>query len=174
MKKLIIIAVIIALGAYLASPYFALYNLKSAITSDDADKLSESVDFEALRKNIKDIVMAQASEVIAEELDDNPFASLGAALGGVVIEGVVNAMITPQGIISMIKSNSKDTSSIKATSNPLSILGKGSVSYVSLNKVKVTSKDKTMTMMFKRDGYFNWKLYNLLIPTETLLNTAQK
>ncbi|MBB3184404.1 hypothetical protein FHR95_001965 [Halomonas fontilapidosi] len=81
MKKGLIagIAVFLASGYAIASPYITCYQIKSAAEDKDGEALSRHIDFPALRQNFKDQMNAHMAKELAKE-SDNGF---GAILGSV-------------------------------------------------------------------------------------------
>ena len=97
MKKGLFTLALFALAGWLYfTPYMALDRLQQAAEAGDAEALNAMVDFPALRTSIKSEVQGAVSRGI--QRDGGAFAALGAAVTGVIVEPVVNAAVTPQGI----------------------------------------------------------------------------
>ena len=106
MKKIAICLGIIAfltVGFIFIGPHLTLYQIKSAAENGDGEALSEHIDFLALRQSLKDQMNVAVGKKMVEQADDNPFAALGAALGGMMIEKIVAMYITPTGITELMK-----------------------------------------------------------------------
>jgi hypothetical protein len=98
-----VLVVVLAIGSY-ASPYWTLYQMRSAIETRDADKFSQYVDFPALRENVKGQILAR----LGAGTDDpakagNPFANIGKLLAGGVVEVLLQAMISPSGVMALME-----------------------------------------------------------------------
>ena len=106
LKKIIVAAAIavITLGAVTyASPYYTLYQMKTALAERDAAALAEHVDFPALRENIKlQINGAMAESVKATVGADNPFAAMGQAFASSMTNKMVDAMVSPAGVVALV------------------------------------------------------------------------
>ncbi|MBW3570933.1 MAG: DUF2939 domain-containing protein [Gemmatimonadetes bacterium] len=98
MKKLPLfsLALCVAAAWLYFTPYMAVNKLQAAAERGDAEALNEMVDFPALRTSIKSNVQGAVSRGIQK--DGGVFAALSAAATGVIVEPVVNAAVTPQGI----------------------------------------------------------------------------
>ena len=106
MKKIIVAAAIavVALGAVTyASPYYTLHQMKTALAERDAAALAEHVDFPALRENVKQQINgAMADGIKATAGADNPFAALGQALASSMTNKMVDAMVSPAGVVALV------------------------------------------------------------------------
>lgn len=102
MKKLIIALLLgCALLAtwYAITPGMALRGLRDAALEGDIDELNERVDFASVRENLRaSLRAAMIADMTSPELADDPFAGLGMALGGAMVDGVIDALVSPQGI----------------------------------------------------------------------------
>jgi hypothetical protein len=98
MKKLPIFSLALCVaGAWLYfTPYMAVNKLQAAAERGDAEALNEMVDFPALRTSVKTNLQTAVSRGIQK--DGGTFAAIGGALTGMIVEPVVNAAVTPQGI----------------------------------------------------------------------------
>lgn len=96
-----ILLLFLVLGGYLVlSPYFALRGLQAAIERQDAAALERYVDFPRVRENLEaDLNAAMAKEL--EKAQDDPFAALGLLFAGSLIQALVDALLTPEGLASL-------------------------------------------------------------------------
>jgi hypothetical protein len=99
----IIIAVVALLAIYLLSPYYAFWRFTVALRTGDATQLASSVDFISLRKSLRKQLNAQ----IASLRPQNPkrqqmFDSLSAAFGGQVVDSLLDAYLTPEGLAAFL------------------------------------------------------------------------
>jgi hypothetical protein len=103
MKKLPLfsLALCVAAAWLYFTPYMAVNKLQAAAERGDAEALNEMVDFPALRTSIKSNVQGAVSRGIQKE--GGVFAALGAAATGMIVDPVVNAAVTPQGISMLMK-----------------------------------------------------------------------
>lgn len=99
----IIVAAVLVVLLYLASPYYAFWRFTVALRTGDAAQLTESVDFLSLRKSLRKQLNAQ----IAALRPQNPkrqktFDALSAAFGGQVIDSLLDAYLTPEGLAAFL------------------------------------------------------------------------
>lgn len=171
MSKGKVVAVIGALLAiYIgAAPYITVYQMKSAAESQDGEVLSEHIEFPSVRQSLKDQMNAMfMKEMAKDEMKDNPFAALGAAFAGVMVDKMVEAYVTPAGITQLMsgkkpKPKEGEETSSGSTKKPLS---DASMSYESLDKFVVRVKgnnEEEAKFVLRRRG-FGWKLTDIIIP----------
>lgn len=163
-----LVALIISALFYL-TPYLAVYNMKKAIDSKNSEAFSNYVDFPALRESVKATLNAQMASQMAKSQDDNPFAALGAAFATALINPMVDALVTPEGLAALWSGDGSkalsEAADSKNKSNVSSIAdshAETSMSYQGFNQFVVTVKDqnseKPIELIFKRAGLVSWKL----------------
>jgi hypothetical protein len=169
--KVIIGVVVFLAAAYVAAaPYITVYQMKTAAENRDGEALSEHIDFPSLRQSLKDQINAMFMKEMAKEAKDNPFAALGAAFGGAMIDKTVDAYMTPAGIIELMQDEKPDPesggegSSGSSSREPFS---NASMSYESLSKFVITVKDdgEEVKFVLRRRG-IGWKLTEIILPLE--------
>jgi hypothetical protein len=163
---------------YAASPFMAMSALQKAARARDRDRLEELVDFPSVRENLKaDFtagLMKKAENDAATR--DNPFAGLAAMLVPALVDRVVDAAVTPEGIARL-----QDGKGV-ATPPGAKPMGKASTPakpqaktedepklayhYSGLNRFKVeqTTDAGPMTWVLARQGLFGWKLVRIELP----------
>lgn len=106
MKKFPLFALVVfAVAGWLYfTPYMALNKLQAAAEAGDTQALNEMVDFPALRTSIKGEVQSAVARGIQK--DGGIFAALGSAVTGMMVDPVVNAAVTPEGIGLLMKGRS--------------------------------------------------------------------
>lgn len=199
MKKLlawvVIICTLIFGGYYVASPYLTLYQLKSAVDAKDTATLINAVDFPQVKTSIKE----QLKTKVAQELPALDAADDGALLGAMfataMVDGVVDAVITPKSMELLIqgKDITQDLSLAKlqdsmtnqatdaqtptktdqATTNASSSIAdelEYHPSYQTLNTfsidIKKPSANQPLTVIMQRYGLFTWKIVDVRLPME--------
>ena len=77
-----------------AAPYITVHQMKSAAESHDGEALSEHVEFPSVRQSLKDQMNDMFAKKMAEsdEMKNNPFAAFGAALAGMMVDKMVDAL----------------------------------------------------------------------------------
>ena len=154
-----------------AAPYITVYQMKSAAESRDGEALSEHIEFPSVRQSLKDQMNSMfMKEMAKDEMKDNPFAALGAAFAGVIVDKMVEAYVTPAGITQLMSGEKPKTaqggeSGSGSARKPLS---DASMSYESLDKfvVKIKSNSAEEGKFVLRRRGIGWKLTEIIIPLE--------
>lgn len=99
----IIVAVVALLVIYLLSPYYAFWRFTVALRTGNSAEIAEAVDFVSLRKSLRTQINAQ----IASLRPQNPkrqktFDTLSAAFGGQVVDSLLDAYLTPEGLAAFL------------------------------------------------------------------------
>ncbi len=178
-KRTIAIAVAVLLAiatAGVASPYWTVWQMQSAARAGEGDRLARHVDFPALREDLKSQVQTgMAKKLQSPDLKDNPFAGLGMMLAGSLAGGVVDALVTPDNLASMIR-NGKTTAAKLVPPTKSSATAEAAATetkppriahrFVGMNVFKVEmhepDTDKlVMTWVLSREGFLTWKLTSI-------------
>lgn len=197
MKKILVWVVVICTlifgGYYVASPYYTLYQLKNAVEKHDTATLVDAVDFVSVKASIKD----QLKTKLATELPDtnDEFALLGAAFATVMIDGLIDAVVSPKSMELLIqgKDITQDLSLAKlqdsmtnqatdaqtpaktdqattTTSSSIADELEYHPSYQTLNTfsidIKKPSANQPLTVVMQRYGLFTWKIVDVRLPLE--------
>lgn len=155
-----------ALGYLSATPYIAAHRMLTAVTDGDAETLSEYIDFPALRQSFKDQLNAAMLDAAKDE--SNPFGALGALLGGAIVERVIDAYVTPAGIMTMMKGKKLD---ISGEIDGMDLLQPSdetdlsyALSYESWNRFSIaftnneSKAEEEVKLILRRQGLTDWKL----------------
>ena len=169
MKKLLVVAAVllplVLLGGgavYLYyTPHMALQAIERAARSGDTGTLSARVDFPAVRASVKRQVVTRIDQAAAA--NPNPLAAFGSALAGALSEPAVDALVTPDNMARMLRG--ENIGSVQA---PTLQLESGSVElrYVGLDRFEAITAPAPggFTLVLARDGWFDWKLVEVLLP----------
>jgi DUF2939 family protein len=172
MRRLALAIVGVALlgaGWFHVSPSLALNGLRDALESGDSDALADHVDFPALRSNLKD----QLSAIWMNETSpDNPLGALAGGLATLLVDKILDSVVTPAGIGSLIRGmNPPDDGSNEPESDPhrrsaADLLEDARLDRESFDRVSAwvpnESGDQTQ-LVFRRYGLC-WKLTNIVFP----------
>ena len=157
--------VIVLLGYLAATPYITVLKMKWAAENHDGEALSEYVDFPSLRQSLKD----NLNVALASRAQENPFAALGAILGGMVVDKLVDAYVTPAGIIALMSGARIETgriSELTGQADAKQPFSNPSLSYESLSKfsveVRSNETDEGVKFILRRDG-IGWKLTEIVL-----------
>lgn len=191
-KKLVIglLGVLLLAGAGIwASPYISIHQMRQAAKAGDSEALSKKVNFPVLRDNIKIKLMSTMNENM-KGLEGNPFAGFAQIMAVTLVNGIVDAYVSPAGIALMLDGR-KPKPEAQANAKPLAPAGQGTApqeqpsaskvdssseqitdvkyEYLSFDRFRASvSNSKTpddhFSLIFDRDGLFNWKLVNIDFP----------
>ena len=157
-----------------AAPFFTVYQIQSAAEKNDGDALSEHIDFPSVRQSLKDQlnVMLAKGIVADEDMRDNPFAALGTAFAGVMVDKMVDTYVTPAGISQLMAGKNPQSGPEQGgdsdSSSERKPLENASMSYESIDKfvVKVEGADGGEGKFVLRRQGINWKITEVIIPLE--------
>ncbi len=88
-------------GGLYATPYFTLYQMYQSAKSNDFQGVASHVDFPALRESVKANMKTMFAQETAKQ-DDPLMGILGKFLGGIVLDPVVDAVVTPEGVAALL------------------------------------------------------------------------
>jgi len=178
-KGLIVVAVlvILALAAYVVSPFFYISSLKSAFLAGDSSKLADLVDFPALRDSLKQEVATILTQQTKESSDSkqSPFAALTAFVGPVFLNRAVDMYCTPEAIAGFVKKNNQAQSN---TPSFVKIPGPSDLDWSKLKNFSFTSPTSFrigtnhITLFARLEG-FGWKVYRLEVSPDFLQETVK-
>lgn len=168
---LIAVVVLLAGGYYYASPYLVLSSIKSAAKAGDSEKLSAYIDYPSVRQSFKDQMNTYMVKDIASK-DTNGWEALGTMIATTMVDKMVDAVITPEGVTLMLqgkdfrdslKHSSEESSEQSSSKEKLDY----STRYLSMNLFEVTLKnpdnDKQLKVIMERDG-LSWKVKKIVVP----------
>jgi hypothetical protein len=165
----VILAVACGGGLY-ASPYITLYQMYQAVERKDVQEVSNYVDFPALRDSVKTNLKTVVTKETAQS--SNPILGLlGSVMGGVVLDPVVDNLVTPAGVAALLEGQQLQ---LGAKGSKVQFeQGTGSpdvnAEYESFNQFAVTVKPKgeaiePVTILLSRNG-FSWKISGVRLPS---------
>ena len=173
MKKLIIALgslIIIAAGLFLSGPFITIDGIRSSIKEKDSDRLSTYIEFDLLKKNLKEQFNTQMLKATSADQDNNPLGMMVAGFASQVIDGLLDAYLTPSSISLLLEGEKPDQygssfnregSAQKETSEPLK---EYEVKFVSHNRFYVYTKgshDQEIKIILQRFG-LEWKITNII------------
>lgn len=176
-KWAIIVAIIATLfaGLYFGSPYWAVRNFQAAAKSGDVDALEATVDFPAVRENLKSQLTSALVDKLQNdpEMAENPFAGLGMMMMPAMVNGMVDAFVTPEGIARLAKNGHVQKQADEGETIDKASQPDISYSYSGLDRFRVTMSPKEeandkrdVGLLFERRGLFGWKMIRVEIPVE--------
>ena len=163
MKRLLLVLALAA-GAYIAYPYFTLWQLGRAIDTRDVATLEAAVDWPAMRESLKSNFMTHMAPTIRDSMSGGSAAgqvgaALGTLMGTALLDRMVDSMITAPAFAKMLED--------RVRARPLSEL----VSYaffVTPTKFRVDianpeSSDEAVTFMLSLTGG-SWRVSGVTLP----------
>jgi DUF2939 family protein len=153
------------------TPYFAYRKIQKAAEAGDSQALAELVDFPALRESVKQGVRT----AVAREIDDekNPLARIGGMIAGAFASPVVDFVVSPEGIASLMKGrrpgdrdldddgeNDFETPDLDVRRD-----------YEGMDRFVVhlheeDSGKERLALVMRREGIAGWKLAGIRLPEE--------
>lgn len=125
-QKWIFVTLILSAIAWIIWPYYAVYNLVTALRTGDVQNLEASVAWDSVRRGLKDDLNALLlRSLAADKKSDGLTGAFATLLGPAIVDRMIDSFLTPQAIAassSSLKSeNSENTNkvsdSIKASRN---------------------------------------------------------
>lgn len=174
MKKFIITLsslIVIGLGLYLASgPFITIHGIKSSIKEKDSDRLSTYIEFDLLKKNLKEQFNTEMLKITSADPDENPLGMMMAGFASQVVDGLLDVYLTPSSIALLLEGekpdryrssfNHQDSTKEKRT-EPLE---EYKVKFVSHDRFYVYTKgrhDQEIKIILQRFG-LDWKMTNII------------
>jgi hypothetical protein len=166
MRKIIaaLIALMIAVGVWwYASPLWTLRQMREAAEQGDARKLSRYVDYPAVREDLKaEFRRAMMAEMIKGE--SNGFEALGSAFALAMIDPMIDAIVTPEGVEAMFSQERRAKAAAKKGPQLPEASGNPIIDREGFDRFVVRDKDPTKgSLIFERSGA-GWKLSGLDMP----------
>lgn len=182
-KKISLAAILFAALAVAAywywSPFLALRDMQSAAKAQDADAFNAHVDYPRLRESLKEQLAAGMKQKMAASADtNNPVGAIGALLGAVMFDKLVDAMVRPETVMRSMQSGQFSPQAPPAAEpqgppHPAaqqeaapkwSYIRKGTDVLVAYPAAGAEPYDKKVHIVFERSGFANWKLTQLRMP----------
>lgn len=166
--------IILILGYLYVSPYLAINSIKNAAQAGDSEKISKYIDYPSVRQSFKDQMNAYMFKEMASKETDG-WEALGAMMASTMVDKMIDAMITPEGMTLMLQGKDlKSTSSNGSVDYQVSGAKEEpkpvyTSRYASMNDFEVVIKDqdkaKEVKVMMVRDG-LSWKINKIIVPLE--------
>jgi hypothetical protein len=160
---------------YLAvSPFITVHQIRSAADDRDAEALSEQVDFPALRRNMKEQLRFAVLDGATDAAEENALAAIGVAIGGVLLDGLVDLWVTPAGVMKMMKGDKPQNDDLRGKpteheeSDVRKALRDATWSYASWDRfvIEVPNDAESVTKFVLRRQGLGWKLTNIILPLD--------
>jgi len=152
--RLAVVAIVLAGTLFWLTPYWAVSGLASAAQAGDVELLSDYVDIARLRESSKAQLMAAAQSEL-EKSKGEAFAVLGAALGTLMLDKLVDSMVTPEMLLKVLQANlhGLEASRIAVT---IRLICDGQAGWVDDSTFRIRLSHDSL-MSWRRDG-LTWRL----------------
>ena len=174
MKKLtltLISLIIIGLGVLLASgPFITIDGIRSSVKEKDSDRLSSYIEFDLLKKNLKEQFNGEMLRVTAADQESNPLGAMVAGFASQVVDGLIDAYLTPSSIALLLEGEKPDQyrspytnkeTDKKEKSDPLEEYDFKFVSHDRFYVYTKGSHDQEIKIVLQRFG-LEWKVTNII------------
>lgn len=177
MKKWIALAVLalaLVVGWLAAGPFVAIHAIRSAIAEQDAAKLSEYVDFPALRTSLKQQIDDYVVRRAGADVQSNLLGALALSLASGASGTAVDALATPAGLAALMEgrnfwhrlSGQRQGEDAYAAAPPRDPLEGASYRYESLSRFTATVRNADgdpVTFVLSRQGWV-WRVTDVRLP----------
>ncbi|GAB2855240.1 DUF2939 domain-containing protein [Pseudoduganella ginsengisoli] len=166
--KFAVPALVLAAASWLyATPYLAVNGMRSAAEARDAERLNGYIDFPAVKENLKSSLNAKIGGDV--RASDNPLKAMGAALGAMIINPMVDLFITPEAIADMMKGQKPSLTGKSSGTGQPGAKAETHMGYEGVNRFVVSVRKQgddgePVAMVMQRDGLATWKLVALRLP----------
>ena len=115
------IGLILLIILYIASPYYEVYSLRSALIKGDQDQLESAIDFPSVRQSLKEQFKATVAKMVIQGTDDNAMAGMASLVAPTMIDNAVDLYATPSAIAAFVnKSNGNAITTLPENELPAS------------------------------------------------------
>lgn len=179
-KPVVVLLGLVILGWYYATPYLAVHSMTSAANKKDVPALSEYVDYPAVRESLKSALKTKMVGKLSKDGSNNPFAAIGLLLAGSVVDLMVEAMVTPQGLANLMHGEKppapKGAESSPGQSAPADKGHRDKETQVSrhysgwnrfeIEVSQLSKPDQMVKLVMLRQGIASWKLSAIELPLD--------
>lgn len=159
---------LLLLAIFVSLPYITVYQIKNAARNHDGEALAKHVNFPSVRQGLKDQINAKFAKAVSEDASVNPFSALGAAFGGMFVDKMVDAYVTPEGLTQLMVGEKPSVNPLaKDKSNKEELFKDAIMSYDSPSQFSITTIDEEsgedVIFILKRSGLL-WQLAEIKLP----------
>lgn len=177
MKKwlVVIVAVLaLAVGWIAAGPFLTIHAIRGAVKEQDAARLSEYVDFPALRANLKLQIDNYMVRQVEPETQASLLGAIALRLASGATDGIVDAMASPAGLAAVMEGRNfwhrlggrRTTDDTYATAPPRDPLEGARYHFESPSRFTATVSNadgEPVVFVLTRSG-FTWKVSDVRLP----------
>jgi hypothetical protein len=168
-KFFVAIAALLVMTWFYFTPHLAVRSMRIAAEEKNSEKLSDFVNFPALRENIRGVFSAKLATANAKEKSENAVGALGAAFASALMGPMIDAIVTPENVAMMMRGDKPSLERKPAGAETAKSEVEVSMAYEAFDRFLVTAKkkqsaDEPLGLVFRRDGLFSWKLSAVRLP----------
>lgn len=155
---------------YFASPAYALSQLRDAAESGDKAELEKRIDFPKVKESLKGQFSALMMKEVAkaEEEEGGGFAAFGAMMAMAMVQPMIDGLVTPEAMSSMIKEGKLRRAKEGTVEQPGEPI-EWEIEREGLDRFRVIPALKDgeapTSLIFERHG-FGWMLADIDLPDE--------
>lgn len=160
---------LLAISVY-ASPHWTVQRMKTAMADNDAARFSSYIDFPALRESMKtQMVSVMQARMATPEMQNNPLAGLGQRMGTALINPMIDAVVTPAGVMAMFELGQAAPVATRADDRAPKSKPSYDLRYLDWNTVVIANASgEDGGFVLKRSGLWSWQLAGLALPPTAL------
>ena len=152
---------IIGVGVkFYTAPMSTLGEIRDGFLNKDADLVSTHVDYETLKKNVKEKMLLKLAKK-EENIEKKGFARLGSMMASTMVDKMLNTYLNPTGLKMAMQKNNEKTKLFDGVTYDGSFKDADTFSIVLHKEGK---EDVSGTM--KRVGLFEWKVVDIDMPED--------
>ena len=151
-----------------------IHGIKSSIKEKDSDRLSTYIEFDLLKKNLKEQFNAEMLKMTSADPDKNPLGMMVAGFASQVVDGLLDTYLTPSSIALLLEGekpdryvstfNHQDAATEENKQERTEPLEEYSVRFISHDRFYVYTKgshDQEIKIILQRFG-LDWKVTNII------------
>lgn len=153
-----LLIVLLIFSTLYALPYVTVFNIIKAFKDQDSERISELVDFPALRASVKSQLRETVMSYRGSEMNPELMEKLREIVNSQLLDRMVDQLVTPEGMILYTKGQFKMTE-VGAGDLFWSFLKQAQCSYISPSEfiISIPEGDKdTLRFTLERRGY-SWR-----------------
>lgn len=166
-----LLLVLLVVAWYFAAPFLLLRSLSFAVKNGDRDTIADDVDFSSVRDGLKQQLGDALQDKGAAPRKRDPFARLLSSLAPSIGNQVIDAVVTPDGVATILRQHAPQTPS-GHTSRPS--LWHGDFAWMGPGHLRVTyanarHPDQPVSLELQRRGLFGWQVTGLTLPLKAFI-----
>lgn len=166
------LAAVAVSGWFYYTPYAAVHGMQAAAQERDATKLAGYVDFPVVKENLK----AELNGRMLQKLQGQPFAAVGAVFAGALVNGMVDAIVSPQGLAMMMRgekplaaatAESPDAGTPEPAREADKVetsMGYDGLSQFTIRVYRRDTPDQVIHLVLQRRHLVSWQLAEIRLP----------